>query len=74
VEVGFAPRKHDFHPHVTLGRVRGEPDDTTALVEWIQAHGAESFGGFEADHLHLVESVREGEGPPSYHCLMRWPL
>ncbi len=74
VEMGFDARRHDFHPHVTLGRVDGNPSDPDGMVDWIQSRGEERLGGFEASSLHLFESERTGDGPPTYRSLMSWPL
>lgn len=74
VEMGFDAREHDFHPHVTLGRVDGDLSESEGLIDWIQTHGEAAFGSFEAPKLHLFESRRTGGGPPEYRSLMSWPL
>lgn len=74
VEMGWDARRHDFHPHVTLGRVDGDLSDPAGLVDRIQTHGEAVFGSFEAPKLHLFESDRTGDAPPEYRSLMSWPL
>ncbi|MFQ5744696.1 MAG: RNA 2',3'-cyclic phosphodiesterase [Acidobacteriota bacterium] len=54
-EIGFAAEKRPFHPHITLGRVRGG-GGRQALLEAIQAHRTSRLGDIRIDELTLFES------------------
>lgn len=73
-ELGFDHESHDYRPHVTLGRFTGEVNEPDHLVRWLQEHGGDTFGSFEAPKLHLYESDTTGDGPPTYISRMSWPL
>ena len=54
-EIGFAKEKRGFHPHITLGRVRGG-SGLPALREAVEARAEVEAGEFVIDRLTLVES------------------
>lgn len=60
--LGFRPEARRFHPHVTLGRVRGA-ERLEALTEAVRAAGERRFGAFEADRVLTFESELRPEGP-----------
>jgi 2'-5' RNA ligase len=67
--LGFASEERDFHPHVTLGRVR-EPAE---VGELLGSAGSQSFGGSVIRDLILYESVTKSSGS-EYMVVHRWPL
>lgn len=71
--LGFDPEDRDFHPHVTLARVKDENRERKALIEWLQTRGNEEIAEFQVDELTLFESVLE-PGGPEYSRLESWPL
>lgn len=71
--LGFDPEEREFHPHLTLARVKGRPNNKSELVSWIQDHGLDSFGRMEIDSLALYESDLTSKGPV-YSELESWPL
>ncbi len=54
-EIGFAKEKRGFHPHITIGRVRGDRG-LPALREAAEAHAEVEVGEFVIDRLTLFES------------------
>lgn len=72
-DLGFDPDEHEFRPHVTLGRYKNSVGNTNRLLKWIQDHGEEEFGRFEASFLHLYESDLQQDGP-IYTSMVSWPL
>ncbi len=58
--VGFYAEKRAFHPHVTLGRLRGRPGP--ALVEAVEAGGATPFGTDWVSELKLILSEPGNRG------------
>lgn len=56
--VGFDDR-HDFHPHMTLARLRDKRD----LRQLITPHEKTSFGSFPVEAIHLYESTLTPQGP-----------
>jgi len=73
-QLGFEPDSRDYHPHITLGRVKqSKPKTVQTLTRWVQSLGDKPIGGLEADHLVLFESETKSEGS-IYHQRSRWPL
>jgi len=72
-EVGYEPEKHDFQPHVTLGRFNNGRKSRSTILEWIESYGERHYDEFEARNLLLYESNLTPEGP-EYIERMRWPL
>ncbi len=70
--LGFAPEPRRFHPHVTLGRVRGRRG-VEALAQLVRAHEADGFGSLEVDALRLYESRLSRSGA-RYDVLDSFPL
>jgi 2'-5' RNA ligase len=56
--IGYDDR-HDFHPHVTVARLRDEEDLTTLT----QPHERTDFGAFPVDRVVLYESNLTPDGP-----------
>ncbi len=54
-EIGFAKEKRGFHPHITIGRVRGDRG-LPALREAAEARSGIEAGSFAIDRLTLFES------------------
>jgi 2'-5' RNA ligase len=69
---GFAREKRDFHPHLTLGRVKGPGRVQSVLRELGKEH-PESFGGMTVRKLSLFESRLRPEGA-EYHVIAEFGL
>lgn len=73
-ELGFESDSRDYHPHITLGRVKQNRSQTLeSVIQWVQEFGNEPIGRLEVDHLVLFESETK-PGGPVYHQRNRWPL
>jgi len=57
---GFEPEPRKFHPHVTLGRLRGLPD--RRLTEWLTHHGAYRSRAFRVAEFTLYSSFLSDAG------------
>jgi 2'-5' RNA ligase len=57
---GFAPENRAFHPHLTLGRVKGKRN-LQPLMDYIKI-GSDLECGFAADHFNVYESVLRPQG------------
>ncbi len=57
----FARENRAFHPHLTLGRVKGPDRVRNALIE-LDKHQQETFGGMTVRKLTLFESRLHPEG------------
>lgn len=70
-DLGYPPEHRRFHPHVTLGRLRGRPPE--ALVERIEASGDLELG---AEILSVLDFILSDPGPRPYRYidLTRIPL
>ena len=69
--LGFAPEKRPFHPHLTLGRVKGP-----GRGDWrndLRGLSSGDAGGFEVREYVLFESRLGPEGAV-YAALARFPL
>ena len=74
--LGFAPEAREFHPHVTIGRVRGggRSGSLAGLREALLARAGESLGGeFRVERVVLLES-RLGPGGSRYTLVRAAPL
>jgi RNA 2',3'-cyclic 3'-phosphodiesterase len=69
--LGVAPEGRPFHPHLTLGRVKGGAEH--ALSNAIPTQNRFEAGAIAADHLTLYESQLSSSGP-SYRVLRTWPF
>jgi len=59
-EAGFAPEDRPFHPHLTLGRVRGK-SNLRALADYIKI-GSTLTRAFEVRDYHVYQSVLRPQG------------
>ena len=57
---GFAPEDRDFHPHLTLGRVKGKRN-LQPLLDCINI-GSELECKFKADHFNIYKSTLNPQG------------
>ena len=56
------PEDHDFHPHITLARVRS-PLNSGALTSLLQSNSRRDLGGTRITSLKLKSSVLSPAGP-----------
>ena len=56
------PDDHEFHPHITLARVRS-PRNAGALASFLQANADRSFGETRIGGVKLKSSVLSPSGP-----------
>jgi len=68
--VGFHPDWRDFHPHVTLGRIR-RPQSDPGLGQALAAGRRAVLGAWSPSELTLFESVLEAGGA-RYRPLRTW--
>jgi RNA 2',3'-cyclic 3'-phosphodiesterase len=61
INLGFEKENRDFHPHLTLARVKGNPDKE--LLSFLKESINLDFGSFKADEIRLYESKLTGNGP-----------
>lgn len=66
------PEDHEFHPHITLSRVRS-PRNSGALVSFLQQNADRDFGGSRITSLKLKSSVLS-PGGPTYADVREYPL
>jgi 2'-5' RNA ligase len=71
-EQGFRRHKHAPHPHVPLGRLRGQENFADLLERMGPARNRE-FGHFEATSVGLFESGDHRAGP-EFHLLRSFAL
>ena len=57
---GFAPENRDFHPHLTLGRVKGKRN-LQPLLDCIKI-GSDLECKFKADHFNIYRSTLNSQG------------
>jgi 2'-5' RNA ligase len=67
--LGFAPEQRDFHPHVTMARLR-KPQNIAGLLEGAPV---EMFSKTEVDRVVLYKSSG-GSPEREYARLVEWPL
>lgn len=61
-EVGFAKEERDFHPHLTLIRLKSQKN-VLELVRFLQSEaGNEGLGEIRVDALHLYQSILKPGG------------
>ena len=64
-DIGVKPDKRDFHPHLTLGRVRRNVprDEIKAIGETLSQFRVDSLGSAIIDQITLYESELTRQGP-----------
>ncbi len=72
VRFGFAAEEKEFHPHLTLGRVR-DRRGTISLMNEVRRFYDRDFGEFLVDRVHLMKSELRPAGP-QYSCLYSLPF
>jgi 2'-5' RNA ligase len=60
--IGFEPEAREFHPHLTIGRVKSDKA-TRGLVEKMVGHSGEIFGRISVNRFYLVKSDLRPSGP-----------
>ena len=60
--LGFPPENRDFHPHLTLLRLKSRKN-LGPLTEYLQAEGPHQQAGvIQADKIHLYQSILKPQG------------
>ncbi len=72
VKSGFDPEIREFHPHLTLARIKALRG-ASALMGVVDSHREASVGQGRVDHVTLYKSDLKPEGP-EYMVLHQWPL
>lgn len=70
--LGFPKEEKDFHPHLTLGRVRSQRG-MIALLKQLSIYREANFGEFVVDTVNLMQSELKPKGA-EYRCLHAVPL
>jgi 2'-5' RNA ligase len=62
--IGFERERREFHPHLTLGRVRKgmSRDDLELISRWAQDSQIGTVGRFEVEAISLIHSVLQPDG------------
>jgi 2'-5' RNA ligase len=62
--IGFERERREFHPHLTLGRVRKgmSRDDMELISRWAQDSQIGTVGHFEVEAISLIHSVLHPDG------------
>ena len=69
-----APEVREFHPHLTIGRIKlATPATRQALRAAMYAHAADSFGSWRVNRVQLFQSELTPTGS-RYTVLQAWPL
>ncbi len=71
--LGFPREKKNFHPHITLGRIRSHKNLELLLREAKNTLPTEYQGSFRVEEIYLMESKLSPQGP-SYAPLNFYPL
>ncbi len=66
------PEDHEFHPHITLSRVRS-PMNIGGLISLLQQNAGREFGATRVSSLKLKSSVLAPTGP-TYPVVREYPL
>ncbi|MGQ9646471.1 MAG: RNA 2',3'-cyclic phosphodiesterase [Thermodesulfobacteriota bacterium] len=62
MKIGFEPEGRDFHPHLTLGRVRSNRG-IDELIGRMERYREEGFGDFGVERITLFKSDLKPSGP-----------
>lgn len=63
-KIGFEAEQRDYHPHLTIGRVRRglSGAETQVIADWVQDAQIGTVGEFEVDSISLMRSVLKPSG------------
>lgn len=70
--LGYQSEEREFHPHLTVGRVRSQKG-ITDLINGLEHFKGTYFGNTEVEYVRLMESRLKPSGA-EYHCLHEIPL
>ena len=73
LQMGFPRDRHDYHPHLTLGRLRRGGNWNQALVDGLNKHADYPAGGCYVDQVVVYSSYLDRTGP-TYTPMSRIPL
>ena len=71
-ELGFKQENRQYHPHLTIGRVR-DPGASRQIRAAVESEGEFSAGSLAADELVLFQSILRPSGP-THLIISRAPL
>lgn len=68
-KIGFEADHRDYHPHMTIGRVRKELSavESKSISDWAQEAQLGTIGRFEVESISLIHSVLEPGGAVYTH-------
>lgn len=72
-ERGIEREDREYHPHLTLGRIKNKLDNPQPVIDWLKKYGNDEFGRIESPALALYESNLTSHGP-QYRELNRWKI
>jgi 2'-5' RNA ligase len=70
--LGFPPEERDFHPHITLARLKSFKPEPK-VDQFIQTHQRFRSEPIAVSEFHLISSVLSPQGP-TYHTEATYPL
>jgi len=71
--IGDCREVRDFHPHLTIGRIKRRPPGQESIADRIRNWSNSRFGEWTVDHLELIQSDLSPQGA-RYTCLASIPL
>ncbi len=66
-KIGFPQEKREFHPHITLGRIKSFRDQRRFMAHAAEYRGVD-VGTMTVDSLHLIESRLRPDGAEYRTC------
>ncbi len=72
-ELGVDKEAREFHPHLTLGRIKKKISDPRPVINWLKKYGNRKFGEILNPSLVLYESKLTSAGP-QYRELEQWQI
>ncbi|MBN1273622.1 MAG: RNA 2',3'-cyclic phosphodiesterase [Candidatus Aminicenantes bacterium] len=60
-EIGFQKEKRDFHPHLTLGRIKN-PSNLDAVLSRLQEDQSKNFGEMKVEKVTFFRSILKPTG------------
>jgi 2'-5' RNA ligase len=68
------PEAREFHPHLTIGRVKHlKPRELQTICKAMESQAKTNFGSWRVEQIDLMQSKLSPRGA-TYHCLARFNL